>query len=158
MQKNFVAGVTFTLKFEGGYEPPGRGDPGGATNMGITLATYRLDVNPHAGIPELRALSRSQAASIYNKHYWATINADALPGGVDVLAFDIAVNSGVGRARQFLAQTAKLPSAARVQTLHNLRMGWWKRLATWARFGRGWTTREVACRALALKLAGAGEV
>ena len=149
MQKNFVAGVTFTLKYEGGYEPPGRGDPGGATNMGITLATYRATGNAHAGIPELRALSTSQAANIYNKYYWAQINADALPGGVDVLAFDIAVNMGVGRARQFLVQTAKLPPAARVQALHNLRMGWWKRLATWARFGKGWTAREVACLKLA---------
>jgi lysozyme family protein len=158
MQKNFVVGVTFTLTYEGGYEPPGRGDPGGATNMGITLATYRACVNPHAGIPELRALSRSQAASIYNKYYWAPIDADALASGVDVLAFDIAVNAGVGRARQFLARTAGLPAVQRIQRLHNLRMGWWKRLATWARFGRGWTTREVACRALAIKLAGAGEV
>jgi lysozyme family protein len=152
MQKNFVAGVTFTLKYEGGYEPPGRGDPGGATNMGITLATYRAYINAHAGIPELRALSRSQAASIYNKHYWGQVNADALPGGVDVLAFDIAVNAGVGRARQFLAQTAKLPPAARVQTLHNLRMGFWKRLAAWARFGKGWAARETACLKLARSL------
>jgi lysozyme family protein len=157
MDKNLIAAVNFALLYEGGFVDDPH-DPGGATNKGITLATYRLDVNPHGAVADLRHMTVETASAVYRKHYWATINADALAGGVDVLAFDIAVNAGVGRARQFLARTAGLPAIQRIQRLHNLRMGWWKRLATWARFGRGWTTREVACRALALKLAGAGEV
>jgi lysozyme family protein len=151
MDKNLIVAVNFTLLYEGGFVDDPH-DPGGATNKGITLATYRLDVNPHGAVADLRHMTVETASAVYRKHYWATINADALPGGVDVLAFDIAVNMGVGRARQFLAQTAKLPPAARVQTLHNLRMGFWKRLATWARFGRGWTVREVACLKLARSL------
>ena len=40
MDDNFDACLAFTLKEEGGYSD-NPADPGGATNMGITLATYR---------------------------------------------------------------------------------------------------------------------
>lgn len=157
MLKNLPASVNFSLQYEGGFVDDPE-DPGGATNKGITLATYRLDIDPHGTVADLRHVSTEVAVAVYHCHYWTPINADALAGGVDVLAFDIAVNAGVGRARQLLAQTVGLPPMQRIQRLHDLRMGWWKRLATWAHFGRGWTARETACRALALKLAGAGEV
>jgi lysozyme family protein len=40
MANTFDICVTFTLREEGGYvDDPS--DPGGATNMGVTLATYR---------------------------------------------------------------------------------------------------------------------
>ena len=149
MQKNFYPAVSFTLQYEGGYVDA-IGDPGGATNRGITLATYRADVKPGASIADLKAMTTAAAAAIYHKHYWTWINADALASGVDIIAFDIAVNMGVGRARQFLAQTANLPPRARVLRLHALRMGFWRRLSSWARFGAGWTRRETACMALAL--------
>jgi len=148
---NFTRSVTFTLQYEGGFVNDPH-DPGGATNMGVTLATYRSAINPRASVAELRAMSASQASAIYKEHYWSQINADGLAGGVDFIAFDIAVNAGVGRAREFLKPTANLLPAARVQRLHNLRLGFWKRLATWARFGKGWTARETACLKLARSL------
>lgn len=151
MQKNFYAAVNFTLQYEGGYEPPGNGDPGGATNRGITLATYRADVKAGASIADLKAMTSAAAAAIYHKHYWTQINADALPSGVDILAFDIAANMGDRRARAFLAKTVNLPTRARIMKLHALRMGFWRRLAIWLRFGRGWSAREQACLALALR-------
>ena len=41
--------LAFTLHQEGGYVD-NRADPGGATNMGITLATYReWSDDPHLG-------------------------------------------------------------------------------------------------------------
>ena len=152
MQKNFYTAVGFTLRYEGGYVDA-IGDPGGATNRGITLATYRADVKPGATIADLKAMTSDAAASIYHKHYWTQVNADALASGVDAIAFDIAANMGVGRARAFLAQTSNLPPRARVLRLHALRLGFWRRLATWASFGRGWSAREQACLALALRLA-----
>jgi lysozyme family protein len=153
VQKNFLTALTFTLHYEGGFVNDPR-DPGGATNKGITLATYRADVDPHGTVASLIAMSTKTAGEIYRKHYWTQINADALAGGVDMEAFDIAVNMGVGRARQFLAQTIGLAPAQRLRQLHILRMGFWKRLATWAHFGKGWTAREVACYALATRLLG----
>lgn len=151
MQQNRSTGISFSLQFEGGFCNDPR-DPGGATNKGITFATFKADVDPHGTLQDLRNMSTACAVGVYLKHYWTQINADALPGGVDVLANDIAINMGVGRARQFLAQTANLSAAARVQRLHNLRLGFWKRLATWAHFGKGWTARETACLKLARSL------
>jgi Glycosyl hydrolase 108 len=40
MADNFDTCLAFTLKAEGGYSD-NSADPGGPTNMGITLATYR---------------------------------------------------------------------------------------------------------------------
>lgn len=62
-------------------------------------------------------MSAACAAGVYLKHYWMQINADTLASGVDMLAFGIAVNMGVGLARQFLAQTVDLLPTARVQRL-----------------------------------------
>jgi hypothetical protein len=50
MDDNFDTCLAFTLKEEGGYSD-NPADPGGATNMGITLATYRQ----WADNPKLRA-------------------------------------------------------------------------------------------------------
>jgi lysozyme family protein len=49
MADGFDACLAFTLREEGGYvDDPA--DPGGATNMGITLATYRQwSDNPQLG-------------------------------------------------------------------------------------------------------------
>jgi len=61
--------LEFTLKEEGGYVNDKR-DPGGATNMGITLATYRSWCgNPQAEAAELRMLSRSKITCIYGSDY-----------------------------------------------------------------------------------------
>jgi lysozyme family protein len=153
MRENFDEALRFTLQYEGGYvnDPL---DPGGPTNMGITLATLSHELGRQARLTEVRNLSVAQASDIYRKKFWNAVGADALPSGVDALAFDIAVNMGVGRALRFLSESETCrPVRARIETIHGLRMGFWKRLAIWARFGRGWTRRGLACRDLALKLA-----
>ena len=49
MDDNFDTCLAFTLQEEGGYSD-NPADPGGATNMGITLATYRQwSDNPNLG-------------------------------------------------------------------------------------------------------------
>jgi lysozyme family protein len=97
-----------------------------------------------------------ECGQIYRRDFASKIGFDTLPPGVDILAFDIAVNMGPGRALDFLSQTAKVtPNPARILELHKLRMGFWKRLAIWTRFGKGWAARETACLALALRLANA---
>ncbi|WP_332716945.1 glycoside hydrolase family 108 protein [Pelagibacterium mangrovi] len=158
------------LKHEGGYaDHPS--DPGGATNMGIThktLARWR-GIDPWWDLPksEVAALTRSEASSIYKALYWDRCKAGALPAGVDLAVFDYAVNSGPERAVKTLqalvgvvadgfvgpvtlAAVAKRDPRALIEAICDQRMGLLQRLAHWAQFGRGWTSRVADIRATAL--------
>lgn len=86
------------LTFEGGYvDDPA--DPGGATNKGITLATFQAHAQSLLGIAptldNLKALSNGQAAILYKTLYWDPLYCDAI--GLQCLAedlFDFQVNAG----------------------------------------------------------------
>lgn len=153
MRENFGRSLTFTLKYEGGYVDNPK-DPGGPTNLGVTIATLSHELGRRATRTDVRNLTASTVRPIYFKKFWSVVDADALPAGVDLLAFDIAVNSGPGRALQFLTKTSNQPPADRIERLHALRMGFWRGLPIWKYFGRGWTARETACLALARQMVG----
>ena len=104
MDANFTTCLTFTLQAEGGFvDNPA--DPGGATNMGITLATYRTYADaPSAGVMQIQDLSRDEASSIYRTLYWNPIRGDSLPAGVDLSVFDFGVNAGISSRSFQLAQ------------------------------------------------------
>ncbi|CTP88926.1 N-acetylmuramidase [Xanthomonas translucens pv. arrhenatheri] len=95
---DFNAFFPTLLKHEGGFvnDPV---DPGGATNKGITLGTFRLyaksllQLEPSLG--NLRALSDAQAAVIYKACYWNAVHGDeiALQPLAEIL-FDFQVNAG----------------------------------------------------------------
>ena len=97
--------------------------------------------------------SHATAMGISRKKFWAVINGDNLPSGVDMIAFDIAYNSGPGYVLQWLKATAMLPPVARVQALHSGRMAFWHKLRIWIYYGKGWTNRENDVLAHALALA-----
>lgn len=138
---------------EGGYVGPSRGDKN-YTNRGITLTTLSGYLGRKATVDELKALSETKAGAIYLSLYWAPIRADLLPPGVDLILFDIAVNSGVGKAKQFAAETNSISDAvARVKAIDAKRVGWWRRLWNWGANKAGWMSREKACLARALELA-----
>ncbi len=102
--------LDFTLREEGGFVDDSR-DPGGATNMGITLATYRAWCNdPHADAAELRALPRSTATCIYGSDYWNRLRGSAMPAGLDLLVFDFAVTCGTMRSARELQAALGLPT------------------------------------------------
>jgi len=147
---NFQNCLAFTLHYEGGFSDNPR-DPGGPTNLGVTIATLSHELGRAATIAEVKALTVAQVTPIYRKKFWNLIDGDALPAGVDLIAFDIAVNSGPGRALQWLAKTANTSPRDRVLALHKLRVGFWRSLPIFATFARGWMTRETACLAAALK-------
>lgn len=155
MDVNFSVALRFTLGQEGGWSDNPH-DPGGPTMKGITLATYSLFLGRRATVSELRNISSVQLATIYRLRYWHTVGCDTLAAGVDLMAFDIAVNMGVGRALQFLDHTATLPAAERLAQLDALRMGFWRRLGSWITFGRGWSRRETACLVEARRLLAGG--
>lgn len=151
---NYDTCLNFVFQYEGGYVNDPR-DPGGPTNRGITQATLSHELGRQATIADVKNLSRETAASIYRKKYWNAIGGDMLPPGVDLLAFDICVNSGVGRSNQWLKDSASLLPGDRIRWLDAKRRSFWKSLKTWAVYGKGWSRREDAAFALALKLHGA---
>lgn len=152
MKSNFESCLRFVLQYEGGFVDHPR-DPGGATNMGVTQKTLAMWRKRPVTKGEVRALTRDEAVAIYRKLYWDAIGGDALPAGVDLIAFDIAVNMGVARARKWLAGTAGLPPRARLDALAARRLSFWQRLRTWGVFGRGWSARGRACVMAANRLA-----
>lgn len=86
------------LRFEGGFvDDPN--DPGGATNYGITLATFQRCAQALLGeaptLQNLRALTVQQAATIYQHEYWDRIGADQIASQtLAELVFDFYVNAG----------------------------------------------------------------
>lgn len=152
--KNYDACLAFVFQWEAGYVNNPK-DPGGPTNRGITIATLSHELGRQATIADVKNLSQAMAAGIYRKKYWNAIGADMLPSGVDLLAFDICVTSGVGRSLDWLADSRNLLPGDRIRYLDSRRRSFFKALKTFATFGKGWMRRENAAFALAQKLNGA---
>jgi lysozyme family protein len=91
------------LKHEGGFvdDPV---DPGGATNKGVTMATFRQFARPllniDATLENLRALTDAQAGVIYKKQYWDAIHGDEITlQPLANIVFDFQVNAGANASR-----------------------------------------------------------
>ena len=168
MRHHFDECLAFTLRAEGGFSDHAA-DPGGATNMGITRATLAA-VRGHAvSKADVRALTRVEAADIYRALYWKAVRGDELPGGVDAVVFDYAVNSGPKAAirtlqgalgfkqdgvltRRCVLAAQGADYAGLVRSLCAARMNFLKRLSTWLVFRRGWTARMEALEKAALAM------
>lgn len=93
------------LRWEGGFSDHPN-DPGGPTNMGVTISTLRKWRAPEpVTVDDLRNLTRAEAADIYRANYWEECRCDELPEGLALALFDSAVNQGPPRATRLL-QTA----------------------------------------------------
>ena len=162
MDSNFRRALSRVLKHEGGYVDHPR-DPGGATNKGVTITTFRRYVKPKGTKADLRAITEEQVATVYYKHYWAAVHANELPAGVDYAVFDLAVNSGPSRAARFLqrvvgviqdgrigpttlAAARKADPTEVIARLCDARLTWLKTLKTWPTFGKGWERRVTEVR------------
>lgn len=169
MEGNFDRALSLVLKHEGGFVQH-KDDPGGATNRGITLATYRRFRKSPVSVEDLRAISNEEVWQIYRQFYWDVIRGDDLPSGIDYAVFDFGVNSGPGRAARFLQRIAgvsqdgvigpitlaavrALPPEQLITTLCNERLSFLKRLPTWHVFGKGWGRRVEDVRREALTMA-----
>src|SRR5580704_9612285 len=89
----FQTSLAQVLKSEGGYvnDPS---DPGGETNLGISKRAYPdLDI---------ASLTPETVAPIYKRDYWDRIAGDSLPSPLNYIAFDCAVNQGVGECQILL--------------------------------------------------------
>jgi lysozyme family protein len=161
LQQNFDAALAHVLLFEGGYSDHPL-DPGGATNLGITLAVLEASRGKPVSKADVRGLTRAEAAAIYRTRYWEPAHCGALPSGVDFAVFDCAVNQGTGRAARFLQQAAnvaadgkigpvtlaavsRLPAEALLAEFMARRMLGYGQLRTlFKTFGLGWSRRLMA--------------
>ncbi len=103
--KNYQASLALLLAHEGGYSNNPR-DPGGPTNKGITQAVY--DAYRHdkgLASQSVKLITDAEVAAIYTARYWAKIDGDELPAGVDYALFDYAVNSGPSKAVKDIQRT-----------------------------------------------------
>lgn len=168
MRDNFAACLAETLRHEGGWSDHPK-DPGGATMKGVTLATYRR-WRPGATKDDLRRITDAEIAAIYRKGYWDAVRGDDLPAGLDLVAFDAAVNSGPKRGAIWLQAGLGVPQDGRIgpATLQaaelagasmaidracDARLSWLRHLRTWGTFGKGWTRRVNDVRAAAKRMA-----
>jgi lysozyme family protein len=154
------------LRHEGGYVDHPR-DPGGATNMGITIGTLSDWLGRPATKEDVRNLPVSIAAAIYHKRYWMPVRGDALGLGLDLAVFDYAVNSGPARAVKTLqaalgvdmdgvigpktlaaVATRKRPDL--IAAVCARRMAFLRSLDTFDTFGKGWQRRVSEVQAAAL--------
>ena len=65
----------FILRWEGGFVND-KDDLGGATNMGVTLATYRSVFGSKKTAKDLKRMTRVQWGVIFKKFYWDKWKAD----------------------------------------------------------------------------------
>jgi lysozyme family protein len=102
---SFKLGIAFVLEHEGGFvDDPD--DPGGATNLGISLRWLRsvgedlgdIDGDGDVDADDIRALTPDKAQLLYFKKFWVEPCVERLPGPVAVAAFDFAVNAGPRQA------------------------------------------------------------
>lgn len=167
--------LAHVLEMEGGYTDDPY-DPGGPTNLGITLATYAAslrtplnDATRRDLIDGLRNLDKAAAREIYQTRYWLTSNAHRLPTALAAMHFDAAVNHGVTGAARMLQEALSVEadgeigpitlSAARKRPLSEtlsryaaIRLRIYQSLPHFWRFGRGWTRRVDDTKRLALSL------
>ena len=151
---NFPACLQIILASEGGFTI----DSGGPTEMGITETTLARYLGRSVTVADVKALTPATVAAIYRADYWSVIQADTLPSGIDLMAFDEAVNQGPGRAIRTLqaAVSVTVDGALGPQTMAalascnvplvidrivTLRTALYHSDATWNIDGKGWMAR-----------------
>jgi lysozyme family protein len=172
MQSNFDACLKNLLIHEGGYVN-NPSDPGGMTNLGVTARVWEEWVGHPVDEKQMRALTPADVAPLYKRKYWDACHADDLVSGVDYCVFDVAVNSGAGRAIKFLqscvgatpdggygsitaalVKKAEQDPARLIELYCAKRLEFLQSLKTFPVFGKGWSRRVAEVKETALKMLG----
>jgi len=106
--KNFILAFAFIKRLEGGYvNCPG--DRGGATNVGITQATYDAFRKAHY-LPTVFVgnIELAEIEEIYYAFYWYPICGDKFHPAISFVLFDCAVHSGPGRAALYAQRILRI--------------------------------------------------
>jgi lysozyme family protein len=172
MQSNFETCLALMLAHEGGYvNHPS--DPGGRTNLGVTQRVWEEWVGHEVDEKQMRALTPETVAPLYKRKYWDAVRADDLMDGVDYCVFDVAVNSGPGRAIKFLqscvgttpdggfgpatmaaVKKSEEDPARLIELYCAKRLEFLQSLKTFETFGKGWSRRVQEVKDKALKMLG----
>ncbi len=101
MYNNFYKSAQFTLKWEVGGAPNGgytndSDDPGGETKYGIAKRYHPEE--------DIKNLTEERAAYLYWYDYWLPSHAGNLDYPLCTVVFDTAINCGVARAQQWMAE------------------------------------------------------
>lgn len=149
--------LSLVFEVEGGYSN-NPSDPGGCTNMGVTIKTLSDWRGEECGPEDVAQLTKDEATSIFLSRYWQAVRGDQLPSGLDLYVADTAVNSGPARAAKILQQLVGAEADSFIGPLtlqavrkrdplqllldyHAARMQFLLGLSSWDKFGRGWTNR-----------------
>ena len=171
---NFLACFNETESFEGGYTNNPH-DPGGATLKGVTQAAYNSwRIGQGSPVQAVIKASDVEIQAIYREQYWNPVRGDDLFAGLDLVMVDYGWGSGpvtairhlqkvlgVGIDGQFGLETLgaiRLFVSMRSILINRLcddRTAFFRSLATWVYFGRGWTVRLNGIRAKALMMSAA---
>jgi len=164
---NFEESLKLVLVHEGGYVDHPR-DPGGATNLGVTIAVFRSFFGKDKTKDDLQNIMSGELERVYREGYWDKCRCDELPAGVDYVVFDAAVNSGVSRSSKWLQgivgatqdgvigpNTIKKVIEYRkrislIDKLCDIRLLFLKDLSNWRTFGKGWSNRVKGVRSDAI--------
>jgi len=166
---NWEKAFQAVLKHEGGFVNHPK-DPGGMTNLGVTKKVWEEFVGREVDESEMRALTPDVVKPLYKKNYWDKIKGDQLPSGVDYAAYDLAVNSGTGRAAKYLQRIAGVPDdgvigpksmeailacdpVETVDAICDMRLDFLQKLPTWGTFGKGWGRRVEEVKSIGLQMA-----
>jgi lysozyme family protein len=142
------------------------------TNLGVTKKVWEEWVGHDVAEKEMRNLTPTMVASLYKRKYWDACRADELVSGLDYCVFDVAVNSGVGRAIKLLQQTvgatpdggygsitAALVKEAEkdpekiISLFSSRRLEFLESLKAFPTFGKGWSRRVAEVKEKALEMA-----
>jgi lysozyme family protein len=170
MQSNFDKCLALLLAHEGGFVNHPQ-DPGGMTNLGVTKRVWEEWTRHEVDEKQMRALTPELVAPLYKRKYWDACRCDDLVSGVDYAVFDVAVNSGAGRAIKFLqscvgvdadggfgprtldaVKVAEQDPKRLIELYCAKRLEFLQSLKTFETFGKGWSRRvaEVKDKALAM--------
>lgn len=110
MRLNFKRALHFVMKAEGNVLHNVSGDRGGVTSKwGLTLSTARrlrldLDHDGDTDTDDLGLITEDVIEEVFRKIAWDAVNGDSLPGGIDLIAADIAYNSFPKKFWQFVRE------------------------------------------------------
>jgi lysozyme family protein len=169
MKENWEPCFELVLQHEGGYVNDPR-DPGGRTNLGVTQRAWEAYVKEPVTEEFMRKLTPDQVKPFYKAMYWDKIKGDELPAGIDYAAYDLAVNSGVGRAAKYLQEIAGVPADGiigpksleaiqacdpeqTVDAICDMRLSFLQKLPTFGTFGKGWSRRVAEVKSKATSMA-----
>ena len=168
MINNYEYSLAQVLKSEGGYVNNPK-DPGGETNMGVTKAAWSTWLKRTILPGEMAQLTHADIIPFYKALYWDKSYCNQLPTGIDYMVFDASVNMGVGQSIRLLqrslgcvpdgvigSNTMTAINDADVKTLIDKfsaqKEMFYRSLATFATFGKGWLRRVAEVKQIALSM------